>query len=138
MGERRAARELFEDTLERRRRVLGHDHPDTLLSADNLAVDLSRLGEHRAARELLSDTLARRRRVLGHDHPDTLTSAHNLAVALPGVAREGRTPPMKNVGKPCAGEPHARFDGRGLETGRQRGTAQVPEPPHSLPDLRQV
>ena len=23
---------------------------------------------------------------------------------------------MKNVGKPCAGEPHARFDGRGLET----------------------
>jgi hypothetical protein len=25
-------------------------------------------------------------------------------------------PPVKNVGKPCAGEPHARFDGRGLET----------------------
>ena len=23
---------------------------------------------------------------------------------------------MKNVGKPCAGEPHARFDGRELET----------------------
>ena len=28
-------------------------------------------------------------------------------------------PPVKNVGKPCAGEPHARFDGRGLETERQ-------------------
>jgi hypothetical protein len=28
----------------------------------------------------------------------------------------GRTPSVKNVGKPCAGEPHARFDGRGLET----------------------
>src|SRR5687768_7444903 len=27
-------------------------------------------------------------------------------------------PPVKNVGKPCAGEPHARFDGRELETGR--------------------
>jgi len=25
-------------------------------------------------------------------------------------------PPVKNVGKPCAGEPHARFDGRELET----------------------
>jgi hypothetical protein len=23
---------------------------------------------------------------------------------------------VKNIGKPCAGEPHARFDGRGLET----------------------
>jgi hypothetical protein len=27
-------------------------------------------------------------------------------------------PPVKNVGKPCAGEPHARFDGRELETER--------------------
>ncbi len=25
-------------------------------------------------------------------------------------------PPVKNVGEPCAGEPHARFDGRELET----------------------
>jgi hypothetical protein len=27
-------------------------------------------------------------------------------------------PPVKNVGKPCAGEPHARFDGRELEMER--------------------
>ena len=40
------------------------------------------------------------------------------AQALPGLARASRTPPVKNVGKPGAGEPHARFDGRGLETGR--------------------
>ena len=25
-------------------------------------------------------------------------------------------PAVKNVGEPCAGEPHARFDGRELET----------------------
>src|SRR6266516_6035181 len=44
-------------------------------------------------------------------------------------------PPVKNVGKPCAGEPHARFDGRGLETGPQPAeTAPVPDPPHSLTD----
>ena len=37
---------------------------------------------------------------------------------------------MKNVGKPCAGEPHARFDGRGLETGRyQRKPRQSPTLP---------
>ena len=24
---------------------------------------------------------------------------------------------VKDVGEPCAGEPHARFDGEGLETG---------------------
>ena len=30
---------------------------------------------------------------------------------------------MKDLGKPCAGEPHARFDERGLETGHGLGTA---------------
>ena len=62
--------------------MLGEDHPDTLISASNLAVDLTSLGEHQAARELDEDTLARRRRVLGEDHPDTLISASNLAASL--------------------------------------------------------
>ena len=30
---------------------------------------------------------------------------------------------VKDLGKPCAGEPHARFDERGLETGHGHGTA---------------
>src|SRR5215471_782625 len=39
-------------------------------------------------------------------------------------------PPVKNVGKPCAGEPHARFDGRGLETAPLPAeTAPIPDPP---------
>ena len=89
-GEYQAARELGEDTLARRRRVLGEDHPDTLASANGLAISLRAVGEHQAARELGEDTLARRRRVLGEDHPDTLASADNLAVSLQGVA--GRRP----------------------------------------------
>jgi hypothetical protein len=36
----RAQVQLDEDTLVRRRRVLGEDHPDTLASADNLAIGL--------------------------------------------------------------------------------------------------
>jgi len=40
-----SARDLDQDTLDRRRRVLGHDHPDTLRSAHNLAADLRELGE---------------------------------------------------------------------------------------------
>ena len=62
--------------------MLGHDHPDSLNSAHNLAIDLRALGELQAARDLDHDTLARRRRVLGHDHPDTLNSAENLATDL--------------------------------------------------------
>src|SRR5262249_27451303 len=76
------AREVDEDTLARRRRVLGPGHPDTLTSQHNLSQDLSRLGLHQAARDLDADTLARRRRVHGDDHPWTLITASNLAVDL--------------------------------------------------------
>jgi len=37
----------------------------------------------------------------------------------PGLSGPGgwhRMPAVNGVGEPCAGEPHARFDGRGLET----------------------
>ena len=91
----RARVQLDEDTLARRRRDLGEDHPDTLAAASNLAVSLRAVGglpgtltsfpgslasslhrgEQQAARELDEDTLARRRRVLGEDHPDTGASA---------------------------------------------------------------
>src|SRR6478672_3086452 len=81
----RAQVQLDEDTLARRRRDLGEDHPDTLAAASNLAVSLRAAGEYQAARELGEDTLARRRRVLGEDHPDTLASADGLAVSLRAV-----------------------------------------------------
>jgi hypothetical protein len=62
--------------------VLGDDHPDTLLWANNLANTLSALGQYKQARQLHEDTLTRRRRVLGDDHPSTLRSANNLAADL--------------------------------------------------------
>jgi len=38
-------------------------------------------------------------------------------------------PAVNDVGEPCAGEPHARFDGRGLETGRKHyATTPAPDP----------
>ena len=45
LGEYLQVRALDEDTLARRRRVLGDDHPDTVISAHNLAADLRALGE---------------------------------------------------------------------------------------------
>ena len=81
-GEPGSARPLFERVLTDRRRVLGEDHPDTLLSATNLAADRGALGEYERARQLDEDTLSRYRRVLGEDHPATLRSANNLAADL--------------------------------------------------------
>jgi hypothetical protein len=43
LGEYQAARELDEDTLARRRQVLGEDHPYTQRSARNLATDMRAL-----------------------------------------------------------------------------------------------
>jgi hypothetical protein len=82
LGDYRQARTLAEDTLTRRRRVLGEDHPDTLTSANNLANVLHTLGDYQQARTLHEDTLTRKRRVLGDDHPHTRQSKQNLAEAL--------------------------------------------------------
>jgi hypothetical protein len=85
------ARDLDQDTLERRRRTLGDDHPDTLASADNLASDLRELGEYEQARELDRDALDRRRGTLGDEHPDTHRSARNLAADLKGLGDTERS-----------------------------------------------
>ncbi|MFD6259858.1 tetratricopeptide repeat protein, partial [Micromonospora chalcea] len=69
LGQYEQARTLNEDTLTRRRRILGNDHPDTLTSATNLATNLHQLGQYEQARTLNEDTLTRRRRILGNDHP---------------------------------------------------------------------
>lgn len=60
LGRVEEALALDEDTLDRRRRVLGEDHPDTLLSASNLAVDLRRLRRTKEAKAL--DAYVRQRR----------------------------------------------------------------------------
>jgi hypothetical protein len=52
MGEYKRAREFHEDTLTRSRRVLGGDHPGTLILASNPAEGLRALGEHERARQL--------------------------------------------------------------------------------------
>jgi hypothetical protein len=59
LGEHEQARALDEDTLTRRRRVLGEDHPNTLRSAHNLAIRLETLGEQRLAAEVREWTARR-------------------------------------------------------------------------------
>jgi hypothetical protein len=49
MARREEALTLDQDTYDRRRRVLGEDHPDTLASARHLASNLEGLGLRKAA-----------------------------------------------------------------------------------------
>src|SRR6266508_590527 len=79
-GQYQLARELHEQALVGRRRVLGDDHPDTLSTMNNLAVTQRALSDLQGARELHEQALVGCRRVLGDDHPDTLSTMSNLAV----------------------------------------------------------
>ena len=86
-GPLRRSRAQYRDVLADRQRVLGPDHPDTLIARHALARMLGLQRRYAEAEQLCREVLADRRRVLGDDHPDTLTSRDTLAWL---AARQGR------------------------------------------------
>ena len=101
------ARQLHHDTLTRRRRVLGDDHPSTLRCAHNLAADLHALGDYQQARDLNEDTLTRCRHILGENHPSTMLTTANLVSTLraQGQHHQGPTPRTPNQTNICCPAP---------------------------------
>ncbi|MFB9681669.1 tetratricopeptide repeat protein [Streptosporangium vulgare] len=71
--------EVLTHVLTDHEKVLGADHPDTLLSRSNLAGAYGSAGRVAEAITMYKATLAEQERVLGADHPDTLASRSNLA-----------------------------------------------------------
>ncbi|OSS52724.1 hypothetical protein B5807_02787 [Epicoccum nigrum] len=78
-GRYNAAGELFVQVIETTKRVLGDEHPDTLLSIGNLASTYSNQGRWSEAEKLNVQVMETTKRVLGDEHPDTLSSMANLA-----------------------------------------------------------
>ncbi len=70
------------ELLEGQRRVLGAEHPDTLLTMGNLAISLREQGKYEKAAQMQRELLEGQRRVLGAEHPDTLLTMGNLANSL--------------------------------------------------------
>ena len=95
---------MDEDTLERRRRVLGEDHPDTLDGARGLAITLASLGKYKAAVELLKDARTRMRRSLGDDHPRTKNVTADLAHALKASGKPFEAQKLLAPRKPGGGK----------------------------------
>ena len=60
-------------------RVLGSEHPDTLLTACRLATALSQQGKFVEAEEVQRQVHGAQTRRLGAEHPSTLRTAFNLA-----------------------------------------------------------
>jgi tetratricopeptide (TPR) repeat protein len=78
-GRFKEAEQLDVQVLEARKRVLGEDHPETLMSMNNLANTYWNQGRFKEAEQLGVQVVEARNRVLGKDHPDTLQSVNNLA-----------------------------------------------------------
>ncbi|KAJ7919409.1 hypothetical protein B0H13DRAFT_2268514 [Mycena leptocephala] len=79
LGEHQKAGELNGIVLEKRKQLLGENHPDTLRTMGNLAITYSHLGEHQKAGELNAIVLEKQKQLLGENHPDTLRTMGNLA-----------------------------------------------------------
>jgi hypothetical protein len=70
---------MKKEVLEKRRRILGEEHPDTISAMNNLANTLGEQGQLDEAMALLEVTVQRIKRIYGNEHPHTRIASSNLA-----------------------------------------------------------
>ena len=73
------AASIYERVWDKRKDVLGAEHPDTLTSMNNLAEVYRHQGRWKEAEKLHMQVMETRKIVLGAEHPNTLASINNLA-----------------------------------------------------------
>jgi len=78
---------MHRQTLALSEKVLIQEHPDILMSMNNLALVLESQGKYEKAKMMYRQTLAQREKMLGKEHVDTLTSVYCLAHLLAGQPR---------------------------------------------------
>jgi tetratricopeptide (TPR) repeat protein len=88
------AQRQLERTLELRRRVLGEDHPASLISLRNLATLDSHQGKFAQAEPLYKKVVEVQRRILGEQNPDTLLSMFDLGVTYDGEGKRAEAEPL--------------------------------------------
>jgi hypothetical protein len=77
-GRWKEADELQAQELEICSRVLGEEHPGTLISMENLALIWRGNGRDIDALQLLQKCVRLRKRILGSDHPYAISSSERL------------------------------------------------------------
>ncbi|KAK7177600.1 TPR domain protein (kinesin light chain) [Paraphaeosphaeria sporulosa] len=81
------AEKLAVKSMRARRKVLGQEHEDTVLSMEMVGLVYNLEGQWDAAEELQVQVTETRKSKLGPDHPDTLTSMANLATTYMSEGR---------------------------------------------------
>ncbi|RDW60746.1 hypothetical protein BP6252_12129 [Coleophoma cylindrospora] len=123
---------MHRETLALRETVLGKEHPDTLMSMNNLGGALSGQGKHAEAEAMHRETLALSETVLGKEHPDTLTGMYNLEWTLHMQGNEIEAQDIHNQirvreGQQLLNQPRCRTSSSSNILINQPGTKQ-PEP----------
>ena len=77
-----AAEPVLREALERRRRNLGEDHPETVAAINNLAAVLMEMGKLVEAEPLARESLEKCRRVHGNEHAKTLAAMNVMGQVL--------------------------------------------------------
>jgi tetratricopeptide (TPR) repeat protein len=89
------------------RRILGSDHPETLVSMGNLATVIADQGRYADAEKLYRQTLQIDRRILGPSDSETLRTMDNLADS---VSKQGRYAEAEKLERETVNL-HKRFTG---------------------------
>lgn len=74
--------------VEKRKLALGEDHPDTLMSINNLAGTYWRQGRWKEVEKLQVEVMKKSKQALGEAHQDTLTSMNHLAFTYRALGRQ--------------------------------------------------
>jgi hypothetical protein len=77
-GQHSTAEVLLKQCFEKKKVVLGENHPDTLRTMNNLADNYDSQGKHSDAEVLYKQCLDKRKAVLGENHPETLNTKNSL------------------------------------------------------------
>ncbi|KAJ7752696.1 hypothetical protein B0H16DRAFT_1546291, partial [Mycena metata] len=89
--------ELEVPVLEKRRKLLGVDHPDTLRAMASLAGTYYTLGDLNKALGLEVEVLQKRRQFLGDKHPDTIHAMENLAGTYQKLGKQEEMEELKQL-----------------------------------------
>ncbi|KAH8827411.1 acyl transferase/acyl hydrolase/lysophospholipase, partial [Flagelloscypha sp. PMI_526] len=93
-GKHSDACRIWETQVEAMTRLFGPEHPNTLLSMNNLGGSYSELGRAADALPLVQQVLELRQRILGPEHPHTLFSMNSLATLYKDLGRAEEALPL--------------------------------------------
>ncbi|KAN0083436.1 hypothetical protein V8E54_002524 [Elaphomyces granulatus] len=86
---------MEKEVVEKRKRILGEEHSDTIAATSSLATTLYNQGKLDEAVTMEKEVVEKRKRILGEEHPDTIAAMNNLAVTLRSLGKQDEATTMQ-------------------------------------------